>query len=1343
MCGIAGIIIPGRATMDRETAAAAVRAMTVSLAHRGPDADGIWLDPLGRCALGHRRLAIIDISEAGRQPMHTADGRWVITFNGEIYNFQQLRRELEATGAHLRTRTDTEVLIELIARRGAAALTAFDGMFAFAAFDTTSGETILARDPFGEKPLYYTTLDDGTFAFASELQALERVPGFDGHVDAEAIAELLAFQYIGAPRSIYRSVHKLPPGHWMRVAADGSIHIERYFRFQPGALGFVDRPIDDLADELEEILTRSLERRLISDVPLGAFLSGGVDSSVTCALARRRLNRPLMTFSMGFKDFEDSEHPVARAFAEHLGTEHHEEIVEPDAAHFLTGIGGLQDEPNADSSCLPTYLLSGLARRHVTVAVSGDGGDEMFCGYGRYLATMEESTQHAAGQLPNWRLGQAYYSDRILIATETQLAELFDEVPLGLTARISQLRQELDTDRRPVHCRMRSTDVVNYMPGAVLSKVDRMSMRHSLEVRTPFLNVELARFAERLPEGVLVRNGVGKILLRRLAERHLPAHLVALPKKGFGLPATAWAREQLLATAEHLLGSDDSRLAHSLGRPAVQRFLDRQRSSGGFAVSQLWSMSVLESWFRHHPAKLPILSSASSRPVRAKPAGHAARLVLKTVAPGTFATWADHTVAAEQAGGGNPTWTSSRAIAWLIHEATLAARRSKTEIGSDFDLTQTLTIPGWREKVTKADRSQELLRNATLVFLDRDAGRRLNARECRKLARLGICRLVFESATRAGHLCVLHLRNQSPMDRLLRYFRLRRHAVAVLRHEGGWRHLLGTEKWIKGKGRMRYSRPLPQLQAKPNAEKSGAYALFEGTRQLPPIPATHADIAHLGGGRYSIKNGSVFLSPTSERALQKHSYWLVKRKKRLEKYLDYVFEDPFPRAAAEVFEQQVEALFAADTVAGGPMPLPPGSRVVVFTHALPPGGAERQWCYLAIALKDAGFDVFFVVSDPLHGNNAHYLPLLQAAHIRVIEARSQTIEDVLHSLPKKGPGLDVLASAKSPFAGLLAQVHSVFVKLAPDVVFAQLDEPNLLAAIAARIAEVPRIVVSFRNYSPWNFSYLRKAWYLPAYQALSMSQRVLFSGNSRDANDDYARWIGISPARVGLVPNGIDEADSPRPHDAEVARLRKELGVSATTPVILGVFRLSEEKDPLTFIDTCAKVHSAVPTMRAFIAGVGSMHDQVIDRIAAHGLGEAVTLLGRRRDVNALLRVASLLLHTSAKEGMPNAIMEAQMLECPIVATRAGGTPDCVTDKVTAILAPIGDVDALATACIELLRDPDRGRSMGRAGNELMRTQYPRHLMALRYIDLVRNGQSSGTSQHTEKRPDLAPASVA
>ena len=487
MCGIAGIVRSGRSSLGPPEMAALVETMTSAIAHRGPDASGLWSDPAGRCVLGHRRLSIIDTSPAGRQPMATGDGRWQITFNGELYNFQEIRPALLAAGIQLRGRTDTEVLIESIALWGTDAFTRFDGMFAFGAFDTLSGELMLARDPFGEKPLYYVELPGGDFAFASELQALERLPGFDGSVDIDAVAEVLSFQYVGAPRSIYSSVKKLPPAHWLRRGADGKITTGRYYQFRPGLAGFSDRPMNDLADELEDILTRSIRRRLIADVPLGAFLSGGVDSSTVCALIRRKLGLPIMTFSTGFGGAPESEHLTARAFSEHLGTDHHEEILTPDAADFLLHIGQYLDEPNGDSSCLPTYLLSRFARRHVTVAVSGDGGDEMFGGYGRYFATYDEMARHRNGDLPAWTPGGVYFGNRILITVENHLADLMGFIPAKFADHLARLRAELDDAPNRLLCEMRRSDVDNYMPGAVLAKVDRMSMQHSLEVRTPFL----------------------------------------------------------------------------------------------------------------------------------------------------------------------------------------------------------------------------------------------------------------------------------------------------------------------------------------------------------------------------------------------------------------------------------------------------------------------------------------------------------------------------------------------------------------------------------------------------------------------------------------------------------------------------------------------------------------------------------------------------------------------------------------------------------------------------------------------------------------------------------------
>ncbi len=489
-----------------------------------------------------------------------------------------------------------------------------------------SGQLILARDAFGEKPLYYAELAGGGLAFASELQALEAVPNVGLQVSLDAVAELLMFQYIGAPRTIYSSVRKLPPGHWLIAYPGQAPKIGRYFAFRPGSTGFDHRPVEEMADELEEILVRSLRRRLVSDVPLGAFLSGGVDSSTVCALIRRRLDVPLKTFSIGFQGASESEHEIARAFAEHLGTEHHDKIIAPNTSDFLLNIGRVLDEPNADSSCLPTYLLSAFARETVTVALSGDGGDEMFAGYDRYFATLDESRRQQAA----WRPGDVYYSNRILVSVEEHIRELLGFVPAGVNEHVMRLRGEVNRTDVPLFCRLRQTDVDNYMPGAVLPKVDRMSMQHSLEVRTPFLSIELARFAERLPQQVLYNGARGKLVLREIAYRYLPRNLVDLPKKGFGLPISRWGQNELLQAASSLLESSDSRLAAALGRDAIARFMQRQKSHGGFVTYQVWALTMLESWLRNHPAQI-----ASSDP---SPADLLRRAESRTTAPSASAS---------------------------------------------------------------------------------------------------------------------------------------------------------------------------------------------------------------------------------------------------------------------------------------------------------------------------------------------------------------------------------------------------------------------------------------------------------------------------------------------------------------------------------------------------------------------------------------------------------------------------------------------------------------------------------------------------------------------------------
>jgi asparagine synthase (glutamine-hydrolysing) len=603
MCGIAGIY--SSVTLESSPAANTLSVINMlrTLAHRGPDAEGIWNDPLGRCCLGHRRLSIIDTSDAGRQPMVNVEGNWVVSFNGELYNFVELRVFLEQAGMRFRGRTDTEVLIQSIALWGTEAFSRFDGMFALAAFNIESGELLLARDPFGEKPLYYMEVPTVGLVFASELRALEQLPGFDGEVTLDAMAELLMFQYIGAPRTIYKCVKKLPPGCWLLAKEGAPPRVGRYFEFMPGMSGFDGRPVHELVDELESILTRSIERRMISDVPLGAFLSGGVDSSTVCALIRRKLKLPLKTFSIGFKGFNKSEHHAAEIFAQHLDTEHYCQVLLPHTRDFLLGIGQILDEPNADSSCFPTYLLSKYAREQVTVAISGDGGDEMFAGYDRYFSMLEKEREYLQAK-QHWQPGQTYYSYKILVMIEESIKQLFGGIPPNLNDHILGLRAEINNDGSPLFCKLRKTDVENYLPGAVLAKVDRMSMQHALEVRTPFLNTDLAHFAERLSLDSLYKPGRGKLILRELAYRYLPRNLVDAPKRGFGIPLSRWGKSELLKVLCELLDSEESRLGQYVGSWVIKNFIRQLRFSFSFPTYQVWALCMLESWLRHHPARL-------------------------------------------------------------------------------------------------------------------------------------------------------------------------------------------------------------------------------------------------------------------------------------------------------------------------------------------------------------------------------------------------------------------------------------------------------------------------------------------------------------------------------------------------------------------------------------------------------------------------------------------------------------------------------------------------------------------------------------------------------------------
>lgn len=565
MCGIAGIILKRGQPGSIDTGAIA-RRMADMMAHRGPDDSGVWVSPDGRVALSHRRLAIIDLSAAGHQPMTGRSGRTHIVFNGEIYNFPELRARLEAEGVAFRSDSDTEVLLEALEQDGAAALDALDAMFAFAWFDEASGRLMLARDIFGEKPLYYTD-NDTCFAFASELSALAEVPGFDDRIDGDTIARYLAYQYVPAPGTIYRGARKLPPAHLLTREADGTIATRAYWRFVPDGPAEPARSLAEAADELEAILVRTVRQRLISDVPLGAFLSGGVDSSVVVALAARVLGQPVKTFTIGFAGFAESEHPDAAEVAGLLGTDHHEQVLTPDSVGLCEHIGRVLDEPNADSSCLPTFLLSRFTREAVTVA-------------------------------------------------------LVDE--------LATARAGLDADPRPLVHRLREADVRMYLPGAVLAKVDRMSMQSSLEVRAPLLGREVAAFGQRLAASECVRDGAGKRVLKEVARRYLPPTIIDRPKRGFGLPMGLWGAEALLPAARALLLSGPACLAAWIPRDRLARYLDRMARD--FSAYRVWALLVLEFWLRTHRHSIgaPLdTTSAFSTPVAGRAANRFVRLLAR------------------------------------------------------------------------------------------------------------------------------------------------------------------------------------------------------------------------------------------------------------------------------------------------------------------------------------------------------------------------------------------------------------------------------------------------------------------------------------------------------------------------------------------------------------------------------------------------------------------------------------------------------------------------------------------------------------------------------------------
>lgn len=606
MCGLTGIWDP---RADLAALEPRVRAMTAALAHRGPDGEGVHAAAGGGPVLGHRRLAVLDLRPAAGQPMVAADG-CALVFNGEVYNHCALRAELEREGAAFRTGCDTEVVLEALRRRGAAALEGFRGMFALAFWDARTRELLLARDRLGIKPLSWS-VQDGVLRFASELKGLMADPAFRRGLDRGAAAAFLRRKAVPAGRSILRGVQQLEPGRWLRfrapdLAPEGGAFwsFEEVRRAAEAAPWSGDE--DALADRFLTTLDEAVALRLVADVPVGAFLSGGVDSSLVVARMQALASSPVKTFTVGFDEDGFDEAPRARAVAAALGTEHHEvRLTAADALELVPELPRWWDEPLGDSSQLATQLVCRFARQQVTVALSGDGGDELFGGYGRYAGAFRRWQR--LSRLPFRRLAGRLLGERSSGALlrcagfdefyEHALAtwKVPDDLVLG-----ARLGPALGPDPPPAgrdgaFARMTAADTVGYLPDDILAKLDRASMSCSLEARVPLLDHELVAAAWRVPAAARYGAG-GKPLLRRLLARQLPAGLVTPGKKGFSVPVAAWLRGPLREWAEGLL--DPERLADQglLRVDAARRSWARLLAGDDAERSRVWNLLMLQAW---------------------------------------------------------------------------------------------------------------------------------------------------------------------------------------------------------------------------------------------------------------------------------------------------------------------------------------------------------------------------------------------------------------------------------------------------------------------------------------------------------------------------------------------------------------------------------------------------------------------------------------------------------------------------------------------------------------------------------------------------------------------------
>lgn len=646
MCGIAGIV----AWKPSPNLNVEVDKMIGNLVHRGPDDQGIWCDNDAGVGLGQRRLAIIDLSEHGHQPMLSSSGRWVVSYNGEIYNFMQLRHELEDMGLapEWRGHSDTEILLACVEAWGIeATLRKLVGMFAISIWDRRERTLTLARDRMGEKPLYYGVIGN-RLLFGSELKALTAVAG-PLAIDRAALSEYLRFSYVPAPLSIWEGIKKLRPGHFLTlrstdISADESAS---YWDIGKAANPDLRKELQNLADrDIEDRvaarLSDSVKLQMVSDVPLGAFLSGGVDSSLVVALMQQYSSRPVRTFTIGFDQPEWDEAPFAADVAKHLGTDHTELYVSPrDAEQLIPELPHIYDEPFADSSQIPTVLVSRMTREHVTVALSGDGGDELFAGYPRYSltenlwqktsripfpvrqlgsralcgvspATLDKWTSHivpaSKRQMINGRrlhrLGQLMRTKSLSEMYLRLMSQWQPEDALVIGGSFTDNPRKHWNENLPAMEAMRRWDIAQYLPDDLMVKVDRAAMSASLETRAPMLDYRLVELAFSLPDRVLFENGVGKKVLRNILYRHVPRHLIDRPKAGFSVPLGDWLKGPLRDWAEEMLDAKSLDADGLLDTVKVRSMWNEHVSDRYDRSSYLWNILMFQAWLRQNSVYL-------------------------------------------------------------------------------------------------------------------------------------------------------------------------------------------------------------------------------------------------------------------------------------------------------------------------------------------------------------------------------------------------------------------------------------------------------------------------------------------------------------------------------------------------------------------------------------------------------------------------------------------------------------------------------------------------------------------------------------------------------------------